>query len=119
MHNQQPWAKRSDKPCLATYNPIQKIDETKVVKRWWFQHVVHDVFHFTVLMNLFRFIQGHKHTWHCGAHTVINSQEHGFISGLAVAHQLGADYPFEDAQAKEWFKFWGGTMFGSDLKKVR
>ncbi len=21
MHNQQPWAKRSDKPCLVTYNP--------------------------------------------------------------------------------------------------
>ena len=119
MHNQQPWAKRSDKPCLATYNPIQKIDEKKIVKRWWFQHVVHDVFHFTVLMNMFRFIQGHSHTWHCGAHTVINSQEHGFMSGLAVAHQLGADYPFNDAQAKEWFNFWGGTMFGFDFKKVR
>jgi predicted NAD/FAD-binding protein len=119
MHNQQPWAKRSDKPCLATYNPIQKIDEKKIVKRWWFQHVIHDVYHFTVLMNLFRFIQGKDHTWHCGAHTVINSQEHGFISGLAVAHQLGADYPFDDAQAKEWFNFWGGTMFGFDFKKVR
>ena len=27
MHNQQPWANRSDKPCLVTYNPISEIDE--------------------------------------------------------------------------------------------
>ena len=45
MHNQQPWASRSDKPCLVTYNPVSKIDEKKIVGRWWFQHVVHDVRH--------------------------------------------------------------------------
>ena len=45
MHNQQPWAKRSDKPCLVTYNPISPIDEGKVIRKWWFQHVVHDVRH--------------------------------------------------------------------------
>jgi predicted NAD/FAD-binding protein len=118
MHNQQPWAKRSDKPCLVTYNPIQKIDESKIVKKWWVQHVVHDVFHVTVLMNAFRFIQGQEHTWHCGAHTVVNSQEHGFISGLAVAHQLGADYPFDDPKAAEWFNFWGTSMFGGAFRKV-
>ena len=22
VHNQQPWAKRSDRPCLVTYNPV-------------------------------------------------------------------------------------------------
>jgi predicted NAD/FAD-binding protein len=118
MHNQQPWAKRSDKPCLVTYNAIQPIDEKKVVKRWWFQHVVHDVFHFTILMNTFRFIQGHANTWHCGAHTVVNSQEHGFISGLAVARMLGADYPFEDATARGWFNYWGTSMFGGRFRKV-
>jgi predicted NAD/FAD-binding protein len=112
MHNQQPWAKRSDKPCLVTYNPVHAIDESKVHKRWWFQHVVHDVFHVTVLMNAFQFIQGKSHTWYCGAHTVINSQEHGLISGLAAARQLGAEYPFEDAAAREWFNFWGRSMFG-------
>ena len=26
MHNQQPWANRSDKPCLVTYNPVSSID---------------------------------------------------------------------------------------------
>jgi predicted NAD/FAD-binding protein len=118
MHNQQPWAKRSDKPCLVTYNPNKPIDDKKVVKRWWFQHVVHDVFHVSVLMNLFQFIQGRKNTYYCGAHTTINSQEHGLISGLAVARQLGADYPFDDAGAREWFNFWGRSMFGGCFRKV-
>lgn len=119
MHNQQPWAKRSDRPCLVTYNPVHPIDESKVWKRWWFQHVVHDVFHFTVLMNAFQLIQGRQHTWYCGAHTVINSQEHGFISGLAVARQLGAEYPFrDDAGAAEWFGFWGRTMFGRSYQEL-
>src|SRR4029079_14096272 len=94
MHNQQPWAKRSDRPCLVTYNPIQKIDESKVVTRTWFQHGVHDVLHTVVLLNAFPFLQGKRRTWYCGAHTTVNSQEHCFISGMTVARQLGADYPF-------------------------
>lgn len=120
MHNQQPWAKRSDKPCLVTYNPTKPIDERKVLKRFWFQHVVHDVFHYAVLMNAFKAIQGRERTWHCGAHTVINSQEHCFISGLAVARQLGADYPFDEADddTRRWFDFWGTSLYGRRFRRV-
>ena len=75
MHNQQPWANRSDKPCLVTYNPTSRIDEAKIVKTWWFQHIVHDVRHVAFLIHSFRFVQGKRRTWHCGAHTLINSQE--------------------------------------------
>ena len=81
MHNQQPWAKRSDKPCLVTYNPVKPIDERKILKRHRFQHIVHDVRHVALLVNLFRFVQGRRRTWHCGAHTLINSQETCFITG--------------------------------------
>ncbi len=81
MHNQQPWANRSDKPCLVTYNPISRIDEGKIIKKWWFQHIVHDVRHLPFLIHLFRFVQGKRRTWHCGAHTLINSQETCFVSG--------------------------------------
>jgi uncharacterized protein len=113
MHNQQPWAKRSDRPCLVTYNPIQKIDASKVVERTWFQHVVHDVFHTVVLLNVFPFLQGKRRTWYCGAHTTVNSQEHCFISGMTVARQLGADYPFShNKEAAEWFNFYGRLMHG-------
>ena len=118
MHNQQPWAKRSDKPCLVTYNPVSPIDEGKIVKKWWFQHIVHDVRHVALLVHLFRFVQGRKHTWHCGAHTLINSQETCFVTGLVTARQLGADYPFEDAEARKWFNFYGRLMYGLRLRKA-
>ena len=118
MHNQQPWAKRSDKPCLVTYNANSPIDEGKVIKRWWFQHVVHDVRHIAFLIHLFRFIQGKRRSWHCGAHTLINSQETCFVTGLVTARQLGADYPFEDAEAKKWFNFYGRMMYGWRFRKA-
>ena len=119
MHNQQPWAKRSDKPCLVTYNPTSRIDESKVVKRWWFQHVVHDVRHVALLVHCFRLIQGRRGTWHCGAHTLINSQETCFVSGLATARQMGADYPFQDSEARKWFNFYGRTMYGWRFRTAR
>ncbi|MXZ94813.1 MAG: NAD(P)-binding protein [Acidimicrobiaceae bacterium] len=118
MHNQQPWANRSDKPCLVTYNPTSPIDEGKIIKKWWFQHIVHDVRHMAVLVNLFRFIQGRRRTWHCGAHTLINSQETCFVTGLAAATQIGADYPFDDPAAKRSFNFYGSILHGSRFRKI-
>ena len=118
MHNQQPWAGDSDKPCLVTYNPISAIDEGKVVKRWWFQHVVHDVRHVALLVNVFRFIQGKRRTWHCGAHTLVNSQETCFVTGLAAARQLGADYPFDDPAARRAFNYYGGILYGWRFRKA-
>ena len=118
MHNQQPWAGRSDKPCLVTYNPMSAIDERAIVRRWWFQHIVHDVRHVTWIVNLFRFIQGRRRTWHCGAHTLINSQETCLITGLAAARQLGADYPFDDPAARRSFNHYGGVMYGSRFRRA-
>ena len=118
MHNQQPWANRSDKPCLVTYNPISSIDEEKVVKKWWFQHIVHDVRHVAVSVNLFRFVQGKRRTWHCGAHTLINSQETCFVTGLAAARQLGADYPFNEPHAKRIFNYYGSILYGGRFRRV-
>ena len=112
MHNQQPWASSSDKPCLVTYNPISRIDDSKIVTKWWFQHIVHDVRHVALLTQLFRFVQGRRRTWHCGAHTLVNSQETCFVSGLVTARQLGADYPFHDPEARRWFNFYGRVMYG-------
>ena len=118
MHNQQPWAKASDKPCLVTYNPVSPIDESKVVRKWWFQHIVHDVRHITLLMPMFRFVQGRRRTWHCGAHTLINSQETCFVTGLAAARQLGADYPFDDSETRKWFNFYGRNLYGWRFRKA-
>ncbi|MDE0615658.1 MAG: FAD-dependent oxidoreductase [bacterium] len=119
MRNQQPWVSRSDKPCLVTYNAISPIDEDKIVKKWWFQHVVHDVRHVTLIVNMFRFIQGKRRTWHCGAHTLINSQETCFITGMAAARQMGAGYPFNDPDARRTFNYYGSIMYGWRFKRAR
>ena len=118
MHNQQPWARNSDKPCLVTYNPNKPIDERKIVMRRSFQHIVHDVRHVALLVNLFRFIQGKRRTWHCGAHTLVNSQETCLITGLAAARQLGADYHFDDPEARKSFNYYGSIMYGWGFRKA-
>ena len=118
IHNQQLWARQSDKPCLVTYNPIHPIDEKKIVKRHRFRHVVHDVRQVALLVYLFRFIQGRRRTWHCGAHTLVNSQETCFITGLAVARQLGADYPFSDPAARRTFNYYGSILHGSRFRRA-
>ena len=118
MHNQQPWAKGSDKPCLVTYNPVSPIDERKILEKRSFRHIVHDVRHVAWLVNLFRFIQGRKGTWHCGAHTLINSQETCLVTGLAAARQLGADYPFDDSAAKRWFNYYGSILYGRRFRRA-
>ena len=110
---------RSDKPCLVTYNPISEIDRQKNNGRWWFQHIVHDVRHIAWLNNLFRFIQGKRCTWHCGAHTLVDSQETCLVTGLAVAKQIGADYPFEDPEAKRSFDYYEGILYVWRFKKAK
>ena len=112
MHNQQPWAKKSDKPCLVTYNPVSRIDSGKVILRCWFQHVVHDMRHVLLVIHLFRLIQGKRRTWHCGAHTLINSQEICVVTGFITARQMGAEYPFNDSEARKWFNYFGRMMYG-------
>ncbi len=118
MHNQQPWAAVSDKPCLVTYNAVSPIDPGKVIAERRFQHVVHEVRHVVWLTQLFRFIQGRQRTWHCGAHTLVNSQETCFASGLVTARQIGADYPFSDDEARQWFNHYGSVMYGWGFRKA-
>ena len=118
MHNQQPWADRSDKPCLVTYNPNSPIDERMILEKRSFRHIVHDVRHVAWLVGLFRFIQGRRRTWHCGAHTLVNSQETCLVTGLAAARQLGADYPFDDPAAKRWFNYYGSILYGRRFRRA-
>ncbi|WP_420625242.1 FAD-dependent oxidoreductase [Candidatus Poriferisodalis sp.] len=119
MHNQQPWAQESERPCLVTYNPITRIDDEQIVKRWWFQHIVHDVRHVALLVPLFRLIQGKRRSWYCGAHTLINSQETCFVTGLAAATQIGADYPFDEPTARQAFNYYGGIIHGTRFRKAK
>jgi hypothetical protein len=58
------------------------------VKRWWFQHVVHDV-SAPWYSELVPAAGDRPKTWYCGAHDR-EQPGHCFLSGLAVARQLGA-----------------------------
>ena len=102
-----------------TYNAISSIDERKIIKKQRFQHIVHDVRQVALLVNLFRFIQGKRRTWHCGAHTLINSQETCLVSGLAAATQIGADYPFDDPEARRSFNYYGSILYGRGFRKAK
>ena len=53
------------------------------------------------------------------AQTLINSQETCLVSGLAAARQLGADYPFADAEARRSFSYYGSIMYGARFRKAR
>ncbi len=70
MHHQQPWANRSDRPCLVSCNPTSHTDQQDTTNRWWFQHIVHDVRQIAWLIHLFPSIQAKQRAWHCGAQTV-------------------------------------------------
>ena len=120
MHNQQPWANRSDKPCLVTYNPNSRIDEEKIIGKWWFQHIVHDVRHVAWLIHMFRFIQGKRGTWHCGAPYA--DQQPGDVLHQRARRRppaRGGDYPFDDPEARRSFNHYGSIMYGWRFKKAR
>lgn len=60
----------------------------------------------------YNLIQGKSRTWFCGNYTTLPTHEDTFISGLVVANQIGADYPFEaNAAAKKAFDEMQTMMF--------
>jgi hypothetical protein len=40
------------------------------------------------------------------------------IRGLAVARRLGADYPFGDDEARQWFNLYGRILMGLAFRKA-
>ena len=40
------------------------------------------------------------------------------MTGLVTARQIGADYPFQDAEARKWFNFYGRTMYGWRFRRA-
>ena len=57
----------------------------------------HVVFDEAMIKRRFGAVQGKRRTWFCGGHCVgFPVHEMALVSGLAVAHALGATYPFAD-----------------------
>lgn len=90
-----------------------KLKEDKVVLVKWWRQFSHSVRHFVRSVPLWRFVQGKLHSWYAGSYTLANTHEIAMISGLAVAHRLGAPYPFaEDKLARLQFEVYLGLIHG-------
>ena len=64
---------------------------------------------------LYRFMQGRDNLYYCGSYaTPGNGHDLSLLSGLVVANQLGADYPFEKAgtETREDFRLLRRMMLG-------
>lgn len=113
LSNYQPQLKKSGRNIYQTIflddklKDIWTVDDIKddkvLIRRWWRQFA-HSWHHYAFSVPLMKYIQGREHTWYCGAYTLINTHEIAVISGLSVAHRLGAPYPFgKDALAAKQF----------------
>ncbi len=100
------WLSRSQSKALNALNPFNYISMGTVLNLGGFS----GDFRYKILKPMFvNFLM---------ATNVFDSQETCFVTGLAAATQLGADYPFDDPAAKRSFNFYGSILHGSRLHKI-
>lgn len=93
---------------------VNKLDKKKVLLERWWRQFAHVWKHFLFTVPLMRFIQRENpQIFYAGAYTMFNTHEIACISGLAAAHQLGAEYPFaDDALAVQQFDLYLNFVYG-------
>lgn len=68
---------------------------------------------------LYRFLQGRDSLYYCGSYaTPGNGHDLSLLSGLVVAEQLGARYPFDDPEAAADFRLLRRMMLGGRLGRA-
>lgn len=65
-----------------------------VIDRAWWSAFSHTYEHFRRVVPWVWSVQGTAHTWYAGSWTLFNTHDIAISSGLAVAHRMGAPYPF-------------------------
>jgi len=77
---------------------LAQIDKSKILLEKWWHAFSHEVSHFRHVVPWTWLIQGgcRNSTFYCGSWLLVNTHEIAVISGLAVAHRLGAPYPFKE-----------------------
>jgi len=73
---------------------IGELKPESIIDRAWWSAFSHTYKHFRRVVPWVWTMQGHKHTWFAGSWTLFNTHDIAISSGLAVAHRLGAPYPF-------------------------
>ena len=91
---QNPSTKDKGVPMLVTFNSQRVIE--KVQKRIELPHPTHSVsLQNLIIMSSMRYLQGRDGVYYCGTFTTPEGgHDLSFMSGLVVAHAIGADYPF-------------------------
>ena len=91
---QNPSTKDKGVPMLVTFNAKRPIE--KVQKRIDLPHPTHSVsLGNLIIMSMMRHLQGKDGVHYCGTFTTPEGgHDLSFMSGLVVAHAIGADYPF-------------------------
>jgi len=91
---QNPSTKDKGVPMLVTFNSQRVIE--KVQKRIELPHPTHSVsLQNLIIMSSMRYLQGRDGVHYCGTFTTPEGgHDLSFMSGLVVAHAIGADYPF-------------------------
>ncbi|MGB3050856.1 MAG: FAD-dependent oxidoreductase [Polyangiales bacterium] len=91
---QNPSTKDEGVPMLVTFNSQRVIE--KVQKRIELPHPTHSVsLQNLIIMLTMRYLQGRDGVHYCGTFTTPEGgHDLSFMSGLVVAHAIGADYPF-------------------------
>ena len=85
-------------PVVVSLNPVRAIDPAQVLGSYDYAHPVFDLAAIRA-QPLVGQLQGHLHTWFCGAWTGYGFHEDGLKSGLAAAQQLRATLPGPLAEA--------------------
>lgn len=74
-------------PLFVTLNPARRIEESRVHRAIHYTHPLFDAGAIAAQREIWQ-LQGHRHTWFCGAHFGSGFHEDGLQSGLAVAETL-------------------------------
>lgn len=76
-------------PVIVSLNPVRPIAAEHIIGRYDYEHPVFDLAAIRAQSDISS-LQGHRHTWFCGAWTGYGFHEDGLKSGLAAARQLQA-----------------------------
>ncbi len=117
---QNPSTKDKGVPMLVTFNSKRVIE--KVQKRIELPHPTHSVsLQNLIIMSMMRHLQGKDGVHYCGTFTTPEGgHDLSFMSGLVVAHAIGADYPFssDNTDAVADFKQMQKMMLKSGARKA-
>jgi predicted NAD/FAD-binding protein len=89
-----PYAHLSE-PVLVTFDPKQPVAAGHQVheQRWKLPKLRPLDFY---QKTRYRRIQGLENLWYCGTDTSLTGHEGAVVSGMVIAHRLGADHPYAD-----------------------